>query len=153
MSSVGYSLGDRVPHTGPMRLLDDWVEVAADPVQARATVRCDGIFEGPGEHTLPSWVGPEYIAQAIAAWSGLRERQQGRPIRPRFLVGTRGFERSRERLPGACRLTVDAARVFESGDGMAVFDGSVAGEGVQQSARVQVYLPPALVQAVAGQHG
>ena len=141
MTGIGYSVEELVPHAGAMLLLDRIESVSDEAVQATATVRCDGLFEVPGERSLPAWLGIEYLAQAIAAWSGYRERQQGRPIRPGFLVGTRRFESSVARLPAGTRLTIAAECLLEQDDGVSVFEGWVTGDEIRQSTRLKVYLP------------
>ena len=146
MTGIGYSVDELVPHAGAMLLLDRIDSISDQGVEAGVTVRCDGLFEVPGERSVPAWIGIEYLAQAIAAWSGYRERVQGRPIRPGFLVGTRRFESSVARLPAGARLAVRAECALEQNDGVSVFDGWITGDDIHQSTRLKVFLPPDLEQ-------
>lgn len=144
MSAIGYTLEELLPHAGPMILLDEVVSVSADAVHARTRPRDDGRLAPAGEGGLPAWMGMEYLAQSIAAWSGFHELEQGRPVRPGFLVGARSFHSSAARLPCGVELDVTAERLFEDRDGISVFDGRVSGEGVEQHTRIKVFLPPDL---------
>ena len=135
------SLDELLPHTGPMVLLDEVLAIGDETVSAMATVRRDGLFAGPHEAGVPAWVGMEYLAQAIAAWSGFHRRAQGRCVHPGFLVGARSFHSSVGAIPYGVVLTLEAERLMEDGDGISVFDGRVTGVGVGQTVRLKVYLP------------
>lgn len=127
-----------------MILLDEVLSVSADGVHARTRARRDGLFAPSGERDLPPWMGLEYLAQAIAAWAGFHELEAGRPVRPGFLVGARSFHSDAGRIPCGEPLEVRAERVFGDPEGISVFDGRVAGTGVDQHTRVKVFLPPDL---------
>lgn len=141
MTVVDWSLDRLLPHAGPMVLLNEVLAISDETVRAIATVRRDGLFAGPHEAGVPAWVGMEYLAQAIAAWSGFHKRVQGRPVQPGFLVGARSFHSSIGTIPYGVVLTLEAARLMEDGDGIGVFDGRVTGAGVEQTVRLKVYLP------------
>ncbi len=79
-----------VPHAGPMVLLDSLVSVDADNLCAAVAITERSMFcraDGVG-----SWVGIEYMAQAIAAHAGYLARQKGEPVRIGFLLGSRRYE-------------------------------------------------------------
>ncbi len=141
MTVAAWSLDVLLPHAGPMVLLDEVLAVGNETVRAAATVRRDGLFADPRGFGVPAWVGMEYLAQAIAAWSGFHERARGCPVHPGFLVGARSFHSSVGTIPYGVVLTVDAERLMEDGEGIGVFDGRVTGAGVEQTVRLKVYLP------------
>lgn len=141
MTVTDRSLDVLLPHAGPMVLLDEVLAVGDETVRAVATVRRDGLFAGPHEPGVPAWVGMECLAQAIAAWSGFHERARGQAVHPGFLVGARSFHSSVGTIPYGVVLTVEAERLLEDGEGIGVFDGRVTGAGVEQTARLKVYLP------------
>lgn len=141
MSVIGYRLEELLPHAGPMLLLDEVLAVDGERIRARTTARRDGLFTAAREPGVPAWMGMEYLAQAIAAWSGYRELEQGNPVRPGFLVGARTFHSSVGTIPADVVLTVEAERLMEDRAGIGVFDGHVSGEGVEQTSRIKVYLP------------
>ncbi len=141
MTVAAWSLDVLLPHAGPMVLLDEVLAVGDETVSAVATVRRDGLFADPHGAGVPAWVGMEYLAQAIAVWSGFHERAQGRAVHPGFLVGARSFHSSTATLPYGVVLTLEAERLLEDGAGIGVFDGRVTGAGVEQTVRLKVYLP------------
>ncbi len=141
MTMTVWSLDVLLPHAGPMVLLDEVLAVGDETVRAVVTVRRDGLFAGPHEAGVPAWVGMEYLAQAIAVWSGFHERARGRSVHPGFLVGARSFHSSVGTMPYGVVLTVEAERLLEDGEGIGVFDGRVTGAGVEQTVRLKVYLP------------
>ncbi len=81
--SIEYSVDDLVPHSGTMSLLsrvtaygDDWLEAEVDISSATLFAEEQGV---------PAWVGLEYLAQAIAAFSGVQEKKQNQPPKLGFL--------------------------------------------------------------------
>src|SRR5690606_38858410 len=68
-----------LPHGAGLRLVDRVVSEEDDRIVVDVTVRGDGVFgDGP---TVPAWIALEYMAQAMAAWSGIQARRLGRPVR------------------------------------------------------------------------
>ncbi len=83
-------IGQLVPHAGAMVLLDCVVSVDADNLCAAVAITDRSMFcrtQGVG-----SWVGIEYMAQAIAAHAGWLARQKGEPVHIGFLLGSRRYE-------------------------------------------------------------
>jgi predicted hotdog family 3-hydroxylacyl-ACP dehydratase len=85
-----YNIDELLFHQKPMLLIKQvttWnaqgLEVMVDPMDS-------AIFFTP-EGKLPSWVGIEYMAQAIGALSGIFSKQAGHAISMGFLLGTRKF--------------------------------------------------------------
>ena len=74
-----------VPHRGGMSLLDDVVRCDDESIEARVRVPADGLFNG--DDGVPAWVGIEYMAQAVAAWSGARNARGRRIAENRLPAG------------------------------------------------------------------
>ncbi len=136
-----YQVTDLVPHAGPMVLIDEIVSFEAEGVHARATPRADGLFVASSWPSVPAWLGLEYLAQSIAAWSGFHEREARRSVKPGLLVGTRGFTSSTGQLPVGEQLDVVAERVVAGKGAISVFEGRVEGADVRQTTRIKVVLP------------
>ena len=129
-----------LPQTGDMCLLDRLLAVDEESARAEFTVRGDNLF-ALADGSVPAWVGLEYMAQAIAAWSGYHCLRQGEQIRVGLLLGTRHFE-SRVSL-FACGeiLTVSIERQFEAANDMSVFECVIGhGEPIAR-ASLNVLLP------------
>jgi len=136
-----YHLTDLVPHASPMVLIDEIVSFEAEGVHARAIPRADGLFVASSSPSVPAWLGLEYLAQAIAAWSGFHEQQAGRNVKPGLLVGTRGFTSRTGQLPVGEPLDVVAERVIAGKGAISVFEGRVEGGEARQTTRIKVVLP------------
>jgi predicted hotdog family 3-hydroxylacyl-ACP dehydratase len=122
-----------------MALLDEVVEVSEEKLLARLRVRADGIFDRNGR--VPAYVGIEYMAQAVAAFSGYHARQAGEEVKLGFLLGTRKFHSNIDNYHCGDQLTVEIERLMQSDNGMATFQCHLNGEGIEQSARLNVYQP------------
>jgi predicted hotdog family 3-hydroxylacyl-ACP dehydratase len=128
-----------VPHAAPMLLLDSLLEAGDDYLLCAVTVRDDGLFDDQGR--IPGWLGVEYMAQAIAAFSGLQSYRRGEPAKLGFLLGTRRFSSDRAFFYCGEELTVRVERVVQDGSGMAAFDCRIEGRELAQVARLSVFEP------------
>ncbi|MCB1691033.1 MAG: hypothetical protein KDI33_21230 [Halioglobus sp.] len=128
-----------VPHAAPMLLLDRVIESGEDYLVAELTVRLDGMFDDEG--FVPALVGIEYMAQSIAAFSGLRSRVAGEPAKLGFLLGTRRFESNVHIYTAGDILRVCVTQIVYGDSGMAAFECKVEGHEVLQTAILTVYEP------------
>lgn len=134
-----YPAEELVPHSGDMSLLDEIVAVGEETLSAKLRVRADGIFDRNGR--VPAYVGIEYMAQAIAAFSGYWAKQAGEEVRLGFLLGTRKFDSNSDSYQCGDQLTIDVERLLQAENGMATFECRISGAGIEQSARLNVYQP------------
>ncbi|WP_116367608.1 3-hydroxylacyl-ACP dehydratase [Parahaliea mediterranea] len=141
-----------LPHERPMVLLDRLLAGGDEGITCEASPRDDGLFDD-GDGTVPAYLGLEYMAQAVAAYSGLRAHREGRSPRLGFLLGSRHFRSNVTRLPCGQPLQVSAQQLVQSASGMASFECRVEGHNIVQSARLSVYEPadPARYLAEDGQ--
>lgn len=131
-----------VIHGSPMLLIDRAVSANETTMTAELDITANSMFCVPGKG-VPSYVGIEYIAQTVAAYSGWRARQATQDTQPRigYLLGSRKVTMLRDFFPIGSRLTVHITNVFEDGE-MGVFDGEVRlGEEILVDARINVYQP------------
>jgi predicted hotdog family 3-hydroxylacyl-ACP dehydratase len=130
-----------IPHRGAMRLLDRVLEADGERVLAEVEVPFDGLFVRDG--AVPSWIGIEYMAQAVAAWAGLRARQGGGAPRPGLLLGTRRYEARCDGFASGSRLQVEARCEMMGGNGLGQFACRIAQDGRELAvARISVMDPP-----------
>jgi predicted hotdog family 3-hydroxylacyl-ACP dehydratase len=79
-----------LPHKPPMILIDRMVEARDTESMCEVTIGLQTLFlETSG---VPSFVGIEYMAQAIAAHGGYKSYRAGKPIEVGFLLGTPRFQ-------------------------------------------------------------
>lgn len=112
-----------IPHRGAMCLLDSVADQGPEWVETRVRVCADGPFGADG--TVGAWVGIEYMAQAVAAFSGLRSHAAGDAPGIGLLVGTRAYHAGVGGFPAGAMLCVRAERRYESDDGLASFACSI----------------------------
>jgi predicted hotdog family 3-hydroxylacyl-ACP dehydratase len=130
-----------IPHRGAMRLIDRVLQADAELAVAEVDVPFDGLFVREGQ--VPSWVGIEYMAQAVAAWAGARARQRGLMPRAGLLLGTRRYEAHCEGFSSGATLRVEARCELMADNGLGQFDCRIRLDGVElASARISVFDPP-----------
>lgn len=129
-----------IPHRGAMRLIDRVVEVGAEHAVAEVHVPADGLFVQAGG--VPSWIGLEYMAQAVAAWAGARARRAGAAPRVGLLLGSRRYEAHCAAFPSGERLRVEARCALMGENGLGLFDCRISMRGEEvATARIAVYEP------------
>ncbi len=129
-----------LPQTGAMRLLDRLLVVTDESATAQLTIDRHGLFCLP-DGGVPAWVGLEYMAQTIAAWSGYHCLRQGEPIRVGLLLGTRLYQSQVAVFASDSTLQVQVHRVFAAANDMSVFECRIEGDGTLARARLNVLLP------------
>lgn len=128
-----------VPHRPPMLLLDAIERHDSESLTARVWLREDSPFVvGNG---LPGIVMLEYMAQAVAAYSGLWGQGGSRVG---YLVGVRRLELAEDHVPVGQLLLVTARHLW-SNHVSGSFDGSVeAADALLAHARLSVFVPGAV---------
>jgi predicted hotdog family 3-hydroxylacyl-ACP dehydratase len=130
-----------VPHRGPMNLLDDVEHCDELTIVARVRVPGEGLFHGA--EGVPAWVGIEYMAQAVAAWSGARVRTGGGSPRIGYLLGSRRYEAAVPAFDVGAQLRVFASCELMGDNGLGMFDCRIEQDGrVLASGRLSVFEPP-----------
>ncbi len=133
----GFTIADILPHRGDMALLDRVVSGGADELVCELTVRDDGLFDEGGQ--VSAMLGIEYMAQAVSAYSGLQ--RGGQDIKIGLLLGTRKFQTNVSSFACGTELQVVVRPVVYGRDTVVVFDCTVTGPGVEQSASLKAYEP------------
>ena len=130
-----------VPHRGAMNLLETVAHCDDERIEARVRVPADGLFMGADG--VPAWVGIEYMAQAVAAWSGARARTGGGSPRIGYLLGSRRYEAAVPAFEVGAELQVFAQCELMGDNGLGMFDCRIEQHGrVLASGRLSVFEPP-----------
>jgi predicted hotdog family 3-hydroxylacyl-ACP dehydratase len=130
-----------LPHADPMILIDEVTGWDDERLTAIVQIAEDSLYFEPGQG-VPAWVGIEYMAQAVAAFAGVRAKAAGEAVRVGFLLGARRYTCHRSHFPLGERLIVRVHREIES-VGMGVFQCIIrdqAGETLAEAA-INVYQP------------
>lgn len=129
-----------VPHSGGMLLLDALLDVDDSQATARATVRATNLFADAAG--VPGWLGIEYMAQTIAAWSGMRNHHAGQPPAIGFLLGSRRYECDVAAFPVGSELTICVRSELIGDNGLGMFACTLSiGEREVARANVSVFQP------------
>jgi len=77
-----------VPHRNKMLLLSRIKEYNLEErtIEAEYHITEDCLFYDPAAAGVPAWAGFEFIAQAISAFSGIRDRENGIPPKMGFIL-------------------------------------------------------------------
>ena len=141
-------IGALLPHSGTMLLLDRVLRADADNLCAElkivgTTLFCDGSGVG-------SWVGIEYMAQAIAAHAGYAAHLRGEPTKVGLLLGARRYEAMRPSFAVGSVLHIHVQRILQGENGLGAFecridamsdDMSATAVSTLATATVTVYQP------------
>ncbi len=138
-----YPMTSLLPQSGPMCLLDRLLEIGEDSAVTGVRIGRGGLF-CRADGRVPAWVGLEYMAQTIAAWSGYHCLRRGEPIRVGLLLGTRRYDARLAAFEPDSMLTVRAEKLFEAANHMCVFECVIASDRELARARLNVLLPPDL---------
>nr|WP_315395905.1 hotdog family protein [uncultured Duganella sp.] len=109
-----------VPHSGQMVLLDRVLSAGRDDLCAEVRIRADSVLAG--ELGVGSWVGIEYMAQAISAHAGWLSHQRGGDVKVGFLLGSRKYDTSVPYFKPGSVLLVRVHRVLQAENGLGAFD-------------------------------
>lgn len=134
-----YEIGELVPHSGHMSLLDRVVDYGEDWMRTEVRVGSESMFAD--RRGVPSWVGLEYMAQTIAAYAGLQERRQGGAPRVGFLLGSRNYSCDVEYFAVGQNLSIKVTRELIADNGLNVFACELDGEDLHAEAIVNVFQP------------
>ncbi len=130
---------DIIPHKPPMALIDRVVDFTADSITVTVAITDQSLFFANGG--VPSYVGIEYMAQAVAAWNGLMARQNNLSPGIGYLLGTRKMKLLIETFKEGSYLEIKGYCKFTDGE-IASFDCSIHADGIDvASASLTVFQP------------
>jgi predicted hotdog family 3-hydroxylacyl-ACP dehydratase len=130
-----------VPHRGAMNLLETVLRCDDDAIEVLVRVPAQGLFSS--DDGVPAWVGIEYMAQAVAAWSGARAHAGGGSPKIGYLLGSRRYEAAVQAFPVGAELRVLAQCELMGDNGLGMFDCRIEQGGrVVASGRLSVFEPP-----------
>lgn len=130
-----------VPHRDQALLLESIDDARADGLVASLILR----------DTMPAWMGPEIMAQAVSAFATWRE---GRPYRPKpgLLLGVRRYLSQSARFEAGAHLVVGVRESTRDDAGRAVFDSTISADGTPVAqGMLTVFQPEDLLDTLAGQ--
>jgi predicted hotdog family 3-hydroxylacyl-ACP dehydratase len=139
-----------VPHRGDALLLDCIDAVRPDGLVASLIV-CGGRPSGGERRSLPAWMGPEIMAQAISAFATYRSGPPYHP-KPGLILGIRKYHSSVTEFNHGTRLAVSVRESTRDDAGGAVFDSTLCMNGAEiATGMLTVYQTDNIVLTLADQ--
>ncbi|WP_347176276.1 hotdog family protein [Undibacterium sp. TS12] len=133
---------DVVPHSGEMVLLDRLLAVDDETLCAEVRIESGTLF--CDANGVGSWVGIEYMAQAIAAHAGYLATIKGEPVKVGFLLGSRRYEASVPLFALGSVLHIHVLRAMQGDNGLGAFECRIedsTSRTVLANATVTVFQP------------
>lgn len=128
MNEVFPSAAELLPHQGRAVLIDEVLADSENSIRVTACITSEHPFFVTG-HGVPSWVGIELMAQAIAAHAGISARRSQQPPRVGMLLGTRRYHTGTLYFSDGARLEIVAQREFGDSGGIAACACTILCEG------------------------
>jgi len=110
-----------LPHAGAMVLLSRVLHHEEDRTVCEVDIDAQLMFRDAAGN-VAAWVGIEYMAQCIAAHTGLIGRASGKAPQLGFLIGSRRIDFHAPGFRRGQTLEVAARRVWGGAEGLASFD-------------------------------
>jgi predicted hotdog family 3-hydroxylacyl-ACP dehydratase len=118
------SIEDLVLHRPPMLLLESVVAWDSLGLTAIVSLRDSALF-ADSNGNIPSWVGVEYMAQAISAFAGITAKLNRQPISLGFLLGTRSYSSRVSHFKPEQKITVSVRQLLRDETNLVLFDGKI----------------------------
>lgn len=141
---IDVDLDTILPQKPPMRLIEKILQHSGEKLVASLRIRENSFgFEKGG---VPSWFGVEYMAQSVAAFSGLQFFSGGKP-EIGFLVGVRNYIIDVESFKLDSEIQIHVVPGFVA-DNSGSFDCSIQVDGIEVvKATITTYKPSPLFLA------
>jgi len=140
-----YDIEEIIKHRKPMRLVDKLLSFDEDSACVSIYINEESEFYQSDKLGVPSYIGIEYMAQAIAAQAGANELANGKSIRLGFLLGTRKYKPNVAHFPSGTKLLIKVEKLLIDAAGLSVFDCNIVAENQQEivlaQAKINVYQP------------
>jgi predicted hotdog family 3-hydroxylacyl-ACP dehydratase len=139
-----------LPHAGRMRLLDALHEHGPEHVVCGVDISADNLF-CDGLHGVPTWVGLEYMAQTVCAFSGVEEVRAGLAPSIGLLLGSRSYQCSTEWFALGSTLRIRADLLMRDENDLVAFACTISDEnGVLARGDLKAYRPKDVLAFLGG---
>ncbi|WP_252973545.1 hotdog family protein [Vibrio navarrensis] len=130
-----------LPHDAPMILIDRAIDVQPTRIHCQVDIGEHNVFFDSQTCSIPAYVGIEFMAQSIAAWSGYHALQKGEQPPIGFLLGSRRYQAHCDLFLQGQTLDIFAEQIMQD-SGMAVFSGQIELSGqLLAQCQLNVYVP------------
>lgn len=139
-----YDIEQVVRHRKPMLLIDELINYTDISAQVRVTISEHCEFFNTRLDAVPSYIGIEYMAQCIAAYSGANDLDNDQKPQLGFLLGTRKYKPEVDKFFNGQTLIVLAEEIMSDSNGLSVFLCSITDEATSNqlaTAKINVFQP------------
>jgi predicted hotdog family 3-hydroxylacyl-ACP dehydratase len=149
--TADYRIAEVLPHAGAMLLLDALLDHGEEHVACAVRVRretrfCDGV------NGVPAWVGLEYMAQTMCAFSGIEEVRAGMKPSIGLLLGSRQYRSEVEWFAMGTDLVVRADLQLRDDNNLVAFECTIHGRGrLLARGDVKAYRPRDVMSVIRGE--
>jgi len=132
-----------LPHDAPMILIDKIIDVSKLTIHCQVEINAGGMFFDKQINATPAWVGIEFMAQTVAAWSGYHAWLKKSPSPIGFLLGSRRYNSECDIYRSDQILDIYAEQLMEN-EGMSAFMCRIECEGkILASCQLNAFVPSA----------
>jgi len=127
--------------SGAMSFLSQVISYDLDSkrLEAEVEIKPDQLFADNGK--VPAYVAVEYMAQAVAAFAGLKAVTSDQEVKIGFLLGTRKLVLNGEYFMVGDKLSIKVEEVMTSDNGLSTFNCKLNGAACSASAMLNVFGP------------
>jgi len=108
-------------------------------LHAEVHITADSMFAE--DQGVPSWIGLEYLAQAISAYAGLQESARGEKPKIGFLLGSRKYVCSVDYFAIGQTLLLKVTKELQAENGLSAFQCVLSGDNITATATINVFQP------------
>lgn len=132
---------DLLLHRGTMLLLDRTLDFDRETVAVEYTPRAEAWYADT-QGNMPSWMGIELMAQAVAVHVALTKRLEGMPVQLGVLLGTRRYTAHGSAFVAGAALRIEAKQLLRDDSGLGAYECRIieTNESVAE-ATLKVYEP------------
>lgn len=137
-----YTIDEVLPHEAPMILINELVDYNSESAMCSVTIKTHSPFYNEHVGGVPSYIGVEYMAQAIAAHSGALAKDTNKAVEIGFLIGTRKYKTHQGVFYNNSVLTVCVEKLYHEESGLSVFECQIHERGkIVCEAKINVFQP------------
>ena len=133
-----------LPHKPPMVLLDRLLVADNDSAMCEVSISPRSPFYDHQLAGIPAYVGIEYMAQTIAAYSGALSQREGSEPKVGFLLGSRKYKPSVAIYKQGQTLQISVRKLLEDSSGLSVFNCEIIDQDGMETlvrAKLNVFQP------------
>lgn len=137
-----YPIEQVLPHSAPMILIDSLQSYDEESGVCTVTIKPTSLFFDNDKQAVPSYIGVEYMAQAIAAFAGANALDEGGTVEIGYLLGSRKYQPSTAWFEVGSELSISVQRLYEEESGLRVFQCRITHQDkTLADAKINVFLP------------